>query len=309
MRKYLYLYMMYWPLLAVLFTVWIDYSAMVYREGVAAQMISSHLKAHVAREIHLIKKLGLEHLAKETSDELSTLDIYVADADLQAITKPRFSTVGATLANKAITRALALPEGGIETYANPSDYRAMPVWSAYTNITLDGKKLAVIAEIDQAEVKDPMFRWWFFADSLWIALFAGLAGVCLYVVREDVVRVVKPHEEVAQDGYTMLIKAIRQFPANEVGVALVQPTGLITDCSPSFARILGAMKRRERVGTVVHKFHSEPERHRQLFESFRDDLVERPVTCVDIEGKPVDVFLSVTRLNGAFMVMLRRRVA
>jgi PAS domain-containing protein len=307
MRKIAYKYLLLWPILAALFTLLVDYQAREFRISQLYDMSRNYQADMLRLAYGIVKEAGVATLHPNQSQEFESLDIYLADNDQQAVTKPRFSQVGTTITNKAIIRALEKEPGDIDTWISPADYRGIPVVAAYTSIDIDGERYAMICEIDQEEVMGRVEAWWFFSDVLWILFFAAIDAACIYYLKDDIIRAMRPIQEKAESAYTMLIKAIMQFPVESTGVALVDSTGIISHCSPSFAKILGALMTREVIGTSVHSYHRDPDRHRQYFESFTTDMVERPVVCVGADKQDRPVLLSISKLNGLYLVVLRAR--
>jgi len=312
LRKISYYYLLAWPALAVAFTLAVDSASVVFRKNVIMEMTENYLSDIARISYNLATTVGPDAVKPNESREFDTLDVYIADDNQEAITKPRFSEAGRTVTNKSIIRALELEPGVIQSWMSPADYRGEPVVSAYTSIMIDGKKHALLVEVDQTEIIKRVERWWIFADVIWQIAFGIVGAACLFSLRRDITRVVSPEAEKRMEekesAYAMLVKSVVEFPIVSIGRALVDGAGVISHCSVGFAKILGADFTRDLVGTSVHNRHKDPERHRQYFESFTTDLVERPVTCVGVNGEDIDVLLTVKKLNGMFEVVLQRNV-
>lgn len=174
-RKLAYRYLLLWSILAAAFTLAVDMSARKYRTAQLYEMSENYQADMLRLAYGIVTEAGPDALHPNQSQELHTLDIYLADNDQQAKTKPRFSHVGTTITNKSIIRALEVTPGEVETWISPADYRGTPVIAAYTSIDVDGERLALICEVDQEEVVGRVEVWWFFSDVLWIAFFAAMA--------------------------------------------------------------------------------------------------------------------------------------
>jgi PAS domain-containing protein len=296
--------------MAAMFTLAVDTTSVVFRRNAIMEMTGEYLSDIAQNSYNHVMAIGPEAVNPNESRFFNTLDVYITDDDQNAVTKPRFSEVGRTVMNKSIARALELEPGVIESWMSPSDYRGQQVVSAYTSIMIDGKKHALLAEIDQQEIAERIEPWWVFSDVAWQLMFGLVGAMCLVFLRRDITRVVSPEAErrteEKESAYAMLVKSIVEFPIASIGRALVDGAGVISHCSVGFAKILGADFTRELVGTSVHNRHKDPERHRKYFESFSTDLVERPVTCVGVNGQDVDILLTVKKLNGMFEVVIRR---
>jgi hypothetical protein len=287
----------------VIFILWVDYTAQNFREDSAFKMVANHMLEQIDDAKHIIDKDGIGYLNPNESKRFRSLDMYIADKNQIALTEPRYSDKGVTITNKAIIRCLELEIGQSESWVSPADYRGVPVLAAYAPIMVDGEKVALIAEIDQSEVREQIYRWWFYADAFWVAVFAAVAGLCLFSLRKDIVRIVRP-ETHSIDTLSMMIKAVGSFP--DEGLALCDKSGLIVMSNRWFAKFVGAFSSTEVIGRNVDSFHSDPAKHKAMREGFSSDILERPVIFVGIDKTDRPIMLSVINLNDThFLIRMR----
>jgi len=206
-RKLAYRYLMIWPVLAVLFTWLTDLESQRFRTGRLMEFSRSYQLDMLRLAYGVVKEAGPAALHTNESVAFDTLDVYIADRDQQAVTKPRFSQIDTTITNKSIIRALELEPGKIDTWISPSDYRGVPVIAVYTSIDIEGERYALICEIDQDEVFSKIENYWFYVDVVWIAIFAGIGGLCIYHLRDDIVKIVRPAQERNESGHALVTKA------------------------------------------------------------------------------------------------------
>jgi len=303
-RKLAFTYLWLWPVLAVAFTVVVDYQASRYRNAAALDMVALHMREHLHQSMELVKRIGVDYLNPNSSEIFDTFDVYVTDKDQKAVSKPRFSTVGSLVSNKAIVRALDKSPGEIEVWMNPSDYRGVPVISVYTSIMVNDQKCAIIAEIDQSEIVDQLSQWWFYSDAMWVAFFAAVGGALLSKSKQGILWSARENE--ATDSLAIVIKIVGSFP--DEGLALADKSGTILMANRWFAKFVGAFSSAEVIGKNVDSFHQDPAKHKQMREGYVSDIFERPVKFVGVDGVERPILRSIVNLEGTHF-LVRMRVA
>lgn len=108
-----------------------------------------------------------------------TGETYLVGEDFLMRSDSRFSkesTILKTKVDSATVKAALAGKNGVEV---TPDYRGIPVVSAYDSITFEGVKLAVIAEIDEAEVQIPVndLRLFLLVASVIVLAIVSLIGV------------------------------------------------------------------------------------------------------------------------------------
>lgn len=318
MRRLAYHYLILWPALAVIFVAVLDYSSQEYCKNRMRAQTESYLTNFTHITYESVKRFGPEVLDYPAGDFEGSIEIYIADDEQRAVSKPKYAKTGTTVTSKSITRALSLSPGDVETWSGSTNYRGVPVITAYTCIEINGDLCALICEVPLEDALGVTFAWWFYADIAWIFFFSTIAGLCVYALRFDIIRVLHPVVERSKSGFSMLIQAVMQFPVKSVGVALVDDGGTIKYCNPGMANILGAVLTREVTDTFLTSYLVSETVKAALIESsavdvetqsamaiIKTDVVDRPVTLRKLSGELIDASVSVTKLDGLSLVVLR----
>ena len=85
-------------------------------------------------------------------------ETYAVGTDLLMRSDSRFSAEPTTLKTRVDTRTVSLALDGESGMDVVPDYRGIPVFSAYGPLDFEGVRWAVMAEIDEAEVRQPLAR-------------------------------------------------------------------------------------------------------------------------------------------------------
>lgn len=293
-----------WPVLTLLAIVLVDYISLEHRQQAAFDLVKNYLTQHVHIAKHAVEERGLAALEVNDLVEDTSLDTYVCNDSQEALTKPRYARTGAVITNKSIVRCFGSEYGDVHSWLSPSDYRGVPVVCAYTLARVGDELVAVIAEVDQSEVSVDTTEWWFFADAAWIFVFASIAGVCLLFHRKDIIRLVrdvKP-DDCKIDAGSLLIRFIREFPDASVGVAEVKEDGSISNCSSSFAKIVGAFAVREVVGTGIRNYVTSID----VDDVLSSEATEAPFICKCVDGKEIGAILSSVKIADTLLITIRR---
>lgn len=309
MRRLAYYYLIIWPMLTVVFTAAVDFQASVFRHdqmlGLAEEFLSDTTRAMY----EAVSVGGIAAIRNDLDTDFESFDVYLANRQQVAITSPRRATKGDNVANKTIVRAIESDPGEVNSWFGNSSYEGVPVVAAYTSVIVDGEKLALIVSVDQDEIASHVFQWWVFADVVWISMFSTVGGLCVVVLRKDILRIIRPAEERSADAGANLIRLIRQFPSDTIGVALVNSHGVITDCSVTFANVLGAILSREISGKSLCSFWKAGDLPCDE-ESYLPiaDIDEMATECIGVNGISHQVYISVVRLKDGAAVTLKGRV-
>ena len=109
-------------------------------------------------------------------------ETYAVGTDLLMRSDSRFSEEPTTLKTRVDTRTVSLALDGESGMDVVADYRGVPVFSAYGPLDFEGVRWAVMAEIDEAEVQQPVARirnWVLLASIIGapLATLLGLVGI------------------------------------------------------------------------------------------------------------------------------------
>ena len=255
----------------------------------------------------LVKVEGFVALPIQEQAAWESLDVYAIDADSERFeTVPRFEPTRGLVESmldgnskrpiKCETPQVELAQTGNKGVGVFPDYRGMSVISAYGLVHVDDRDHVLLVEMDESEaigVAPPSY--W---DEFLVSMFCLLA-IAMIWLRERF----SPAKEIAtqDDSYALVTKLIRFFPDD--GIALVTGDGVITECNTGFAKMFGGLGTRDFIGTNADQF---ADGHAEKRNSFKGDIVERPVEANTLDGGKTKVLLSVTKLNGTFLVRTKK---
>ncbi len=100
----------------------------------------------------------INEIMQVTAGMGETGETYAVGADLLMRSDSRFSEEPTTLKTRVDTRTVSLALDGERGMDVVPDYRGVPVFSAYGPLDFEGVRWAVMAEIDEAEVRQPLAR-------------------------------------------------------------------------------------------------------------------------------------------------------
>jgi methyl-accepting chemotaxis protein len=163
-----------------------DFRAYAPSHGAAAAFMASPVLADDGR---LLGVLAFQ-LSTERIDEImqkrvglgETGETYVVGPDYLMRSNSRFATASTILSQRVETRAAKRALAGQTDVEIVTDYRAIPVLSAYGPLDFMGTRWAVLAEVDEVEILAPIRRLRnFLIVSIVIAMFvvSAIGGVVL----------------------------------------------------------------------------------------------------------------------------------
>ena len=176
--------------------------------------------------------------------------------------------------------------------------------SAACPVTLTANQYYVVIDIAKSEVMRQSAG--FYVDRYitvtWLLMLSGL--IMYFKPYLLLAKLPKPGESVL-DAQSTMIATIRSFPSTTCGIAILDPDGIVTECSVSFAKLLDAFGTRDVIGKSFSQYTGSEELLRQLLQHPGSELTERPMMLATTVGVSRPLSVSVARQPFGHVLVLR----
>ena len=227
-------------------------------------------------------------------------ETYIVGDDMLMRSDSRFSLETTILINKVDGETVQAALRGATGIKVIKDYRGLDVFSAYTPLDFMGVRWAVLAEIDVAEVEEPIHAMGWSMATIVVLVTLLLAGVAVLIVRG----VTKPLSQIVQvigsiSGGNTLVDVPHQSRRDEIG----QISGAVEFFRAS---LIEQEEMRTKQARMSEEKEQEEERQRQAKAQAEREKHERDLARAEKQAaKAAEVTQLIQEFDGKVSEMLK----
>lgn len=227
----------------------------------------------------------INQIMSVTSGMGKTGETYVVGADLLMRTDSRFSKESTILKTRVNTLAVEAALNGKSGVMKVSDYRGMPVLSAYGPIDFGSVRWAILSEIDYEEVLNPVWEMRNFLLSIGVLIGGLIIAIGLMLARSVTVPIASLSETFVEFGAERRLREVPYLQrTDEIGDMARSFEGLTSDIAEYVSSLSEKSALLGALSDKLSKYVS-PQIYQSIFSGETD-------TTVTTQRKKLTVFFS-----------------